>query len=155
MKTVITQLLILITLASIPSGIVYAASNDNTGKFEAAPDNANAGMLEKEFDFENVPKEVSSSDNSVQLAVIDNAHNYVVITAVLYAFSLIIITILMKITPQHQAKDIVTAVGLVSVIFGSILLVLVVDTTETLTAPMGILGAIAGYLFGTAQKKEG
>lgn len=59
----------------------------------------------------------------------------------------------MKMTP-HQAKDLVTIIGLVSVIFGTIILVLVVDTTETLTAPMGILGAIAGYLFGTAQRKD-
>ncbi len=74
------------------------------------------------------------------------------ITSGLLAFSLVIISFLMKITP-HQAKDLVTIIGLVSVIFGTLLMVLVVDTTEALTAPMGIFGAIAGYLFGTAQKK--
>jgi hypothetical protein len=90
---------------------------------------------------------------TVQLALINNNRHYVMITAGILAFTLIIITFLMKITP-HQARDLVTIIGLVSVIFGTILMVLVVDTTETLTAPMGIFGAIAGYLFGAAQKKE-
>ena len=90
---------------------------------------------------------------TVQLALINNNRHYVMITAGILVFTLIIITFLMKITP-HQAKDLVTIIGLVSVVFGTILLVLVVDTTETLTAPMGIFGAIAGYLFGSAQKKE-
>ena len=47
-----------------------------------------------------------------------------------------------------------TTIGLVTVIFGAILLAMVVDTDQALTAPMGILGAIAGYLFGSAQRKE-
>ena len=93
------------------------------------------------------------SPETVQLALINNNRHYVMITAGILAFTLIVITFLMKITP-HQAKDLVTIIGLVSVIFGTILMVLVVDTTETLTAPMGIFGAIAGYLFGSAQKKE-
>ena len=75
------------------------------------------------------------------------------IVATLYAFSLIIIIILMWRT-DHQAKDIVTIVGLVSVIFATLLLVLMIANTETMTAPIGIFGAIAGYLFGTVQKKE-
>jgi len=75
------------------------------------------------------------------------------IVAYLYAFSLIIIIILMWIT-DHYAKDIVTIVGLVSVIFGTLLLVLMIANTEQMTAPIGIFGAIAGYLFGAVQKKE-
>ena len=75
------------------------------------------------------------------------------IVAFLYAFSLIIIIFLMKIT-NHHAKDIVTIVGLVSVIFGTLLLVLMIGDTQQLIAPIGIFGAIAGYLFGAAPKKE-
>ena len=93
------------------------------------------------------------TDRTVQLELIENSRIYVAITSGLFAFTLIVIIFLMKITP-HQAKDLVTIIGLVTVIYGLIMLVLVVDTTEALTAPMGILGAIAGYLFGTAQKKE-
>jgi hypothetical protein len=143
MKKTIEQILLLMALLTLPSGVLYAAADDNIS------------IVEDEFDYNNVPKEVLTESDSAQLAVIENTYRYVVITALLYAFTLIIITILMKITPQHQAKDIVTVIGLVSVIFGSILLVLVVDTSDALTAPMGILGAIAGYLFGRSQKQEG
>ena len=143
MKKIIGEILVLMALVSLPSGLLYAAADENIS------------MIEDEFDYSNVPKQVQSESDSAQLAVIENTYRYVVITAILYAFTLVIITILMKITPQHQAKDIVTVVGLVSVIFGAILLVLVVDTSDALTAPMGILGAIAGYLFGRSQKGEG
>ncbi len=143
MKKIIEQILLLIALLTLPSGVLYAAADGNIT------------IVEDEFDYSNVPKQVQSESDSAQLAVIENTYRYVVITAILYAFTLVIITILMKITPQHQAKDIVTVIGLVSVIFGAILLVLVVDTSDALTAPMGILGAIAGYLFGRSQKAEG
>ncbi|WP_345974917.1 hypothetical protein [Sulfurimonas sp. HSL3-7] len=143
MKRIIEQILLLMALVTLPSGVLYATADENIS------------MFEDEFDYSNVPKQVQSESDSAQLAVIENTYRYVVITAILYAFTLVIITILMKITPQHQAKDIVTVVGLVSVIFGAILLVLVVDTSDALTAPMGILGAIAGYLFGRSQKAEG
>ena len=143
MKKIMEQVLLLMALVALPSGVLYAVADDNISTFE------------DEFDYSNVAKSVQSESDSAQLAVIENTYRYVVITAILYAFTLVIITILMKITPQHQAKDIVTVVGLVSVIFGAILLVLVVDTSDALTAPMGILGAIAGYLFGRSQKAEG
>jgi len=143
MKKIIGQILLLMTLVTLPSGVLYAGADENITTFE------------DEFDYGNVVRSAPSETDMAQLAVIENAYNYVVITALMYAFVLVIITILMKITPQHQAKDIVTVIGLVSVVFGVILLVLVVDTTDALTAPMGILGAIAGYLFGRSQKGEG
>ena len=82
-----------------------------------------------------------------RVMLIEANMQFVKITAALYAFSLIIIIIFMW-DKKHQAKDIVTMVGMVSVIFGTLLLVLMIANTEQLTAPMGILGAIAGYLFG-------
>jgi heme A synthase len=78
---------------------------------------------------------------------------FVQITAALYAFALIIIIVFMW-DKKHQSKDIVTMVGMVSVIFGAILLVLMVGGTDQLTAPMGILGAIVGYLFGASKQTE-
>jgi len=147
MRTIIQNILLLIALLMVPGVGVHAEESNNIRQ------------IEKRFDYENVQKQTPSTQeqsnaSTVQLSLIENNHQYVLITASLYAFSLIIITVLMKITPDHQANDLITIIGLVSVVFGTILLVLVVDTTEGLTAPMGILGAIAGYLFGAAQKKE-
>lgn len=51
------------------------------------------------------------------------------------------------------ARDVVNGSGLILIIFGTILLVMVVETSEQLTAAIGILGAIAGYLFGSIQKE--
>ncbi len=133
-------LLLLVTLLMFSGTDVYAEDDDISN-------------IESQFDFQKVATiETSAAVNTERLELIKNNLKYVLIIAGLYAFSLIIITVLMKMTPSHQAKDVVTAVGLVSVIFSSLILVLVVDTSDALTAPMGILGAIAGYLFGSAQK---
>jgi len=146
MRRYLKNIFILISFSMMYVSCIHAADNNDISKeFE-------------DFSYEVVSKQEPTtqqhvSANTLKLTLINNNRNYVLITAGLFAFTLIIITFLMRTTP-HGAKDIVTIIGLVSVIFGSILLVLVVDTTETLTAPMGILGAIAGYLFGTAQKKE-
>jgi len=123
------------------------------------------GLTELEYDYNNVVTESSSYDDAVKVAILENRRivkmaliektsDYVMITAALYAFSLLVSMLLLYRTSPHRARDIVNLAGLISVIFGTILLVLVVDTTEALTAPMGILGAIAGYLFGTAQQKS-
>ena len=52
------------------------------------------------------------------------------------------------------AGDIVHGSGLVVIVYGTVFLAIVVEDSQQLTASMGILGAIAGYLFGTIQKKE-
>lgn len=49
-------------------------------------------------------------------------------------------------------ESVVTGSGLVLVIFATILIVILVKRDEQLTAATGILGAIAGYLFGKAAK---
>jgi hypothetical protein len=48
--------------------------------------------------------------------------------------------------------SVVTGSGLVLVIFATVLIVILVKRDEQLTAATGILGAIAGYLFGKATK---
>ena len=53
---------------------------------------------------------------------------------------------------RHGADDIVHASGLVLLIFGTIILVVIVNVEQQLTAAMGILGAIAGYLFGSLNR---
>lgn len=49
-------------------------------------------------------------------------------------------------------EAVVTGSGLVLVVFATILIVILVKRDEQLTAATGILGAIAGYLFGKAAK---
>ncbi len=154
MKTTLRKILLLMTLLILPLSTVYASVENNGSNSEQVSIHDDENMTEDAYDYKQVASPELQVDNSIQLAVIQNAYHYVVIIAVLYIFSLIIITILIMNTPKHQARDIVTTIGLVTVIFGAILLAMVVDTDQALTAPMGILGAIAGYLFGSAQRKE-
>ena len=154
MRTTLQKILLLITLLILPLSTVYASVENNISETEQVSANDDVSMIEDAFDFKQVATPELQANNSVQLAIIKNAYHYVLITAGLYIFSLIIITILIMNTPKHQARDIVTTIGLVTVIFGAILLAIIADTDQALTAPMGILGAIAGYLFGAVQKKE-
>ena len=156
MRSTLQKFILLILLVMLPLSTVYASVENNISTTEQVSNNANddLAMTEDEFDYTQVVTQASQVNNSVQLAIIENAYHYVMIIAGLYVFSLIIITILIINTPKHHARDIVTTIGLVTVIFGAILLAMVVDTDQALTAPMGILGAIAGYLFGSAQRKD-
>ena len=76
---------------------------------------------------------------------------YVIILAVLSVISLILVLVSVFKT-EHSARDLVNAAGLTLVIYGTIILVILVDTHEQLTGGIGILGAIAGYLFGAVQR---
>lgn len=53
---------------------------------------------------------------------------------------------------EAPPDTIVVGSGLVLVIFATVLLVILVKVDEQLTAATGILGAIAGYLFGKTAK---
>lgn len=44
------------------------------------------------------------------------------------------------------------ASALVFIIFGTLLLTIIVDKGEQITAAIGVLGAVAGYLFGSARR---
>lgn len=70
----------------------------------------------------------------------------------LAAVSLMIVLVFLS-RRNATAGDIVHGSGLVVIVYGTVILALVVDDSQQLTASMGILGAIAGYLFGTIQKK--
>mgnify|MGYP001296026405 CR=1 FL=1 len=59
----------------------------------------------------------------------------------------------LKNSSQCSEESLVNAIGLVLVIEGTIFIAVSAATTEQLTAPIGILGAIAGYLFGSAKRR--
>jgi len=144
MKTIIQKIILLLTMTILLGTIVYTEENNS--------DPTVHNLLEDLIKHKPPIQESDQAGIERVMLIKANILN-VQIIAGLYAFSLIIIIFLMKIT-AHHAKDIVTIVGLVSVIFGTLLLVLMIGDTEQMTAPIGIFGAIAGYLFGSAQKKE-
>ena len=147
METILQKILLLLAITILFGTVVYPDENKSDIMVEDVLQDVKKHMPT----FQTNTESVQTGAERVML-IKANILN-VKIVAGLYAFSLIIIIFLMKIT-AHHAKDIVTIVGLVSVIFGILLLVLMIGDTEQMTAPIGIFGAIAGYLFGSAQKKE-
>lgn len=108
--------------------------------------------FDRVFDKITMEEAVPLTSSVTQLRV-ENEFYYVVILALLCLISLsIVMFFLVKIKQDVKAKDIVSSAGLIIIVFGTIILVLIVDTTEQLTAAIGILGAISGYLFRTAQE---
>ncbi|NVM24756.1 MAG: hypothetical protein HWN70_02405 [Desulfobacterales bacterium] len=78
---------------------------------------------------------------------------YAVIAICVLSLITLLLTLLFLNRSQFSASanDIVNAIGLIIIVFGTIILVLVSETEQQITAAIGILGAIAGYLFGTMQ----
>jgi len=74
----------------------------------------------------------------------------IVLSVAQAVFLLIVLFFLMK--QRSTANDIVTIGGLTFVIFGTVFVVLVVKTEQQLTAAIGILGTITGYLFGVRKR---
>ena len=146
MKTILQKILLLIALMMFLGTNVYTeeVNSDQVSK-----------IMDKFAYSKTTSRQKPTVDTTAEVLAMQIKANiqFVQITAALYAFALIIIIVFMW-DKKHQSKDIVTMVGMVSVIFGAILLVLMVGGTDQLTAPMGILGAIAGYLFGASKKTE-
>lgn len=68
--------------------------------------------------------------------------------------SLIIVLRFIAGRTDYSGSHIVTATGLIFIIFGTIMLVIMSENEEQMTAAIGILGAIAGYLFGTITRAK-
>jgi len=97
----------------------------------------------------------SGSDSSAALLrQLDNERLYGIMLCALCVISLCIIVVALR-NKEHTAKDLISAAGLTMIIFSTVLLVLIVDTSEQLTAAIGILGAISGYLFRTVSEDGG
>ncbi len=78
-----------------------------------------------------------------------------IILAVGLIITLAIILGLMSKKTSFTATNIMNASALILIIYGTIFIVVLSDAEAQLTASIGILGAIAGYLFGTMNKREG
>ena len=109
---------------------------------------------EQSFEKAEIVDEISATSSEIEKLRINNEFWYIVLLSGLCIISLLIVLGFIR-QQDHSAKDIVNAAGLTLIIFGTIILVLVVNTSEQLTAAIGILGAIAGYLFRSVQNNDG
>lgn len=78
----------------------------------------------------------------------------VLILSVLALGSLFLALRFLSAKSAYSGPHIVNATGLICIIFGTILLVIMAQSDQQLTAAVGILGAIAGYLFRSMRSGE-
>ena len=153
MKKIILSFLLLsiCTIASAQNNESATISASKTAELEAL-------SFDNVFDkitTEEAEPVVSSTDttSSIRFIRVENEFYYVIILSAMCLISLsIVLFFLLRLKKDAQPKDIVSGAGLIIIVFGTIILVLIVDTSEQLTAAIGILGAIAGYLFRSAQE---
>lgn len=142
-----------LTVMALPS---YAVDNSAVNKL------AEEAAIHIKGKAENVQQPVSSASTSTPDALSDyhdlrleqerNKLIEVVILCLLTLISLVIVLSFLSKSPNYSSSDMVNATGLIFIISGTIILVIMADTEQQLTAAMGILGAVAGYLFGTMRK---
>lgn len=84
----------------------------------------------------------------------DEEANRLVLAIIVTGAAAISLMLLLLTLYKRQAppEAMVAGSGLVLVIFATVLIVILAKTDQQLTAATGILGAIAGYLFGKATK---
>lgn len=121
----------------------------------------------KEFEFKNVQQNQESDNSDISgsaayykmyLDTRMNQHKTklyeCIVIASLAVISLFIVLRNITNCKSYTAAHIVNASGLIVIVFGALLLPLFAETDQQLTATVGILGAIAGYLFGSMRKEE-
>lgn len=76
---------------------------------------------------------------------------FVIVSVTALLLSLIGIVFLFRLPTPPSSADIVHIVSLALIILGVLALTMTPTTVEVLTAPIGILGALAGYVFGQTR----
>jgi hypothetical protein len=78
----------------------------------------------------------------------------VLILAVMSILSLAVVLWYIKRSNSCNPRDMLNGAGLVLVIFSTVLVIIIADVEVQLTAAMGVLGGIGGYLFGTMRSSR-
>jgi hypothetical protein len=78
-----------------------------------------------------------------------------VVLSIVAVVSLMLVTFFIIKTEHYTAADIMNASALIMLVYGTVFLTIKAGDTHQLTGPVGVLGAIAGYLFGQASKRGG
>lgn len=103
-----------------------------------------------------IPAAPAEADSLYHEFQVTQDRNRVISTSLLIGAALaahiILLSILRK-KPTSTSDEILFGTGLIYIVFGTILLVILSDNKDQLTASTGILGAIAGYLFGAASRR--
>jgi|GEM_PF-3732337 len=150
-------------LACLLYALAFAVSPAWPALHEAAPEPSSPQSQADQWRFQTLP-EASHDDTltqtaddvaSVQAIVSDRKADRTFKQNALVALScttllvyLVAVALMYKMPSQLRGGQLVHLTSLALIVYGSLVLALVPTTHEGLTAPIGILGALAGYLFG-------
>jgi hypothetical protein len=157
-KKIVKWLALVLLAGFVGTGFVGAQGNESAALNE----------IEEEFSFENATKkevpEVASlpSGSSGESGLLhyrlaqgrDRSYHVLIVSGLLLGSLTIILAFLTRIKGACTPAHLVTATGLPLVIFGTILVILLSDTEQQLTAAVGLLGAVAGYVFRSMQQES-
>jgi hypothetical protein len=145
---------------SVPQDVEKPKTQGTNGPFDA---DKYAFSNLPEFEREQISQEAvveGNVNNSNQLMYDFRAKQetfrlyQVILLAAMSLCALAIVLKYMKDSKTCQARDMLNGTGLVLVIFSTVLVIIIADVEIQLTAAMGVLGGIAGYLFGTLRSSQ-
>jgi len=121
------------------------------------------GSGDNPLDLENAPKVNKSMPADTVLSNADklthefkvlqenNKYNECIVLTIGVVLSLLVVLYFVT-RGRHTTTQIVHASGLVLIVFGTIYVIILSDSDAHITGTMGVLGAMAGYLFGSMGK---
>ena len=98
---------------------------------------------------------VMDANNKRHAMRMEQERNKLIEIGALCMFTLIALFIVLNFickNPKFNPDNVIHAAGLIFTICGTIIIVIMANTEEQLTASMGIIGAVAGYLFGVQRR---
>ncbi len=113
---------------------------------------APSAQLDQVIEGLRIQNEISKREMEFAMSKLDSEFWYVITLSSMCVLSLVITLGFLIRRDTYTPKDIVNVIGLTLIIYSTIILVLVVSTSEQLTAAIGVLGAITGYLFRSVQE---
>lgn len=156
MKRLNSLLIISFMLLTFPSTILCAESIVSEFSYEKVQQ-AQKDISDKEQHFRELrllaEKGLKELDHEFRMKEETNRLVGIGMVSIAEIISLYIVLFFMKRNPS-ASNYIVNASGLVFIIFGTIFVVRFTEAEAQFTPAIGIIGAVAGYLFGSLRKEE-
>lgn len=150
-------LILLVLLPSFPTlawAEPEAIPGDQPAAVTAILDSMSPSSNEPLYTQQTQPSQQSSTAMDYRLRQEENRFRLIVMITLITPVILMILLHYVRSSPTFNDQSIVHTSGLVLVIQATTVVVLASTTTEQLSTAIGVLAAIAGYLFGSARNRK-
>lgn len=136
-------LLMLCTMLSLSAGSVVGDDNPL--------DLNNAPKVDQSMPADDLISSADKMTHEFRVLQENNKYNECIVLTIGVVLSLLVVLYFVT-RGRHTTTQIVHASGLVLIVFGTIYVIILSDSDAHITGTMGVLGATAGYLFGSMGK---